>query len=125
MILATQSLAQLDVQDRQFERNLLPTLFGNLDGLFVFQTSAEDARYLVRELGEGMDENDVINQGERQCYVRLSAGPEPLPTFSVHLDPPPEGDPVMAEEIEWRLHADQGEDPADRNEDCRAHPLLG
>ena len=75
------------------------TRFGNLDGPFVFQTSAEDARYLVHELGEGIDENDIFNQGEHECYARLSSGQEPIPTVSAHLDPPPESNPAVASEL--------------------------
>ena len=51
LILATQSLGRLDALDRPGERALKATLFANLDGLFAFHTSAEDARYLVPELG--------------------------------------------------------------------------
>ena len=82
LILATQSLARLEALDRDQGRSLRATVFANLDGLFAFHTSAEDARYLVRELGGEIDEHDLIELGEHQCYARLSAGGERLPTFS-------------------------------------------
>ncbi|MCX6021489.1 MAG: hypothetical protein NTZ05_07125 [Chloroflexi bacterium] len=72
-------------------------MFANLDGLFAFHTSAEDAQYLVRELGDEIDEQDLISLGEHQCYVKLSAGGQRLPTFSVRLDPPPLSDPVVGD----------------------------
>ena len=55
------------------ERGLRATVFANLDGLFAFNCSAEDARYLVPELGGAIDEQDLLELGEHQCYVRLSS----------------------------------------------------
>ncbi len=96
LILATQSLAQLEALDSQQQRALRATLFSNLDGLFAFHTSAEDARYLIAELGDGIDEQDLLELGEYRCYAKLSARGERLPVFSVHLDPPPPGDDALA-----------------------------
>jgi hypothetical protein len=99
LILATQSLARLEALDREQGRSLRATVFANLDGLFAFHTSAEDARYLVRELGGEIDESDLLELGEHQCYAKLSAGGERLPTFSVSLDPPPTGDAATRESL--------------------------
>ena len=44
------------------------------------------------ELGGAIDEQDLVELGEHQCYVRLSSGGQRLPTFSVKLDPPPATD---------------------------------
>jgi hypothetical protein len=96
LVLATQSLARLETFDPTGGRALRATLFSNLDGLFAFHTSAEDARYLVPELGEGVDEGDLLELGEYRCYAKLSARGERLPVFSVQLDPPPAGDPALA-----------------------------
>jgi hypothetical protein len=99
LVLATQSLARLETIDPQGGhggRALRSTLFSNLDGLFAFHTSAEDARYLVPELGEGVDEGDLLELGEYHCYAKLSSRGERLPVFSVRLDPPPASDPVLA-----------------------------
>jgi hypothetical protein len=73
-------------------RGLRATVFANLDGLFAFNCSAEDATYLVPELGGALDEQDLVELGEHQCYVRLSSRGQRLPTFSVKLDPPPRTD---------------------------------
>ena len=87
LVLATQSLARLDALDREGRRALRATVFANVDGLFAFHTSAEDARYLAPELGE------------HRCYARISAGGERLPAFSIHLDPPPPADQVLAQRL--------------------------
>lgn len=96
LILATQALARQEVLDRAHERALRSTLFSNLDGLFAFHCSAEDARYLEPELGGELEVADLVSLGDYQCYARLWAGGERLPVFSVRLDPPPVGDPDLA-----------------------------
>jgi hypothetical protein len=53
----------------------------------------------VRELGEEVDEQDLVALGEHQCYARISAGGERLPTFSLRLDPPPASDPDLADRL--------------------------
>jgi hypothetical protein len=88
LVLATQSLARLIALGQNDGRGLRATVFANLDGLFAFNCSAEDAAYLVPELGGAIDEQDLVELGEHQCYVRLSSGGRRLPTFSVSLDPP-------------------------------------
>src|SRR5205814_8813581 len=99
LVLATQTLSRLDtLTTAQQVRDLRAAVFSNLDGLFAFHTSAEDARYLAPELGGGLDEQDLLELGHFQCYARLtdaSTG-ERLPTFSVQLDPPPVGDSALA-----------------------------
>ena len=74
-------------------------VFANLDGLFAFNCSAEDAEYLVPELGGAIDEQDLVELGEHQCYARLSSCGKRLPTFSVQLDPPPSGDASRADTL--------------------------
>ncbi|MDQ3700828.1 MAG: type IV secretion system DNA-binding domain-containing protein, partial [Chloroflexota bacterium] len=99
LVLATQSLARLEALDREHHRGLRATLFANLDGLFAFHCSAEDARYLVQELGSRIDEEDLLELGEHRCYARLSSRGSRLPLFSVQLDPPPAPDPELAERL--------------------------
>jgi hypothetical protein len=55
LVLATQSLARLLALGRDDGRGLRATVFANLDGLFAFNCSAEDAEYLVPELGGAID----------------------------------------------------------------------
>jgi hypothetical protein len=99
VLLATQTLSRLDrLTDAQRTRNLRASVFSNLDGLFAFHTSAEDAAYLAEELGGGLDGQDMLELGHYQCYARLTdvRTGERLPTFSVQLEPPPDGDDQLA-----------------------------
>ena len=115
-MLATQTLSRLDrLTDAQRTRDLRASVFSNLDGLFAFHTSAEDAAYLAEELGGGLDAQDLLELGHYQCYARLTdvRTGERLPTFSVQLDPPPAGDDQLAERLA-RLSAERyGRDALD------------
>jgi hypothetical protein len=75
---------------------------------------------LVPELGAEIDEQDLVGLGEHRCYVKLSAGGERLPTFSVHLDPPPQSDPSLAGQLAARSFAKYGRDRALIEADLRS-----
>lgn len=120
LVLATQSLTRLDTLDKQQERALRATVFANLDGLFAFNVSAEDAGYLVHELGPEVDEEDLVSVGEHQCYARLSARGERLPTFSVRLSPPPASNPAVARQIAAASAALYGRDVGAVERDLRS-----
>jgi hypothetical protein len=102
LVLATQTLARLDhLTVAQQVRDLRAAVFSNLDGLFAFHTSAEDARYLADELGGGLDEQDLLELAHFECYARLSdmRTGERLPAFIVRLDPPPTPDRQLSFEL--------------------------
>jgi len=116
VLLATQTLSRLDrLTDAQRTRNLRASVFSNLDGLFAFHTSAEDATYLAEELGGGLDAQDLLELGHYQCYARITdvhTG-ERLPAFSVQLEPPPAGSEQLATRLA-RLSAEHyGRDALD------------
>jgi hypothetical protein len=112
LVLATQSLARLLAIGQEEGRGLRATVFANLDGLFAFNCSAEDAEYLVAELGGAIEEQDLVELGEHQCYVRLSSRGERLPTFSVHLDPPMPPDRQLAAALAYASARRFGRDAA-------------
>src|SRR5207248_1400921 len=72
LVLATQSLARLAELDRTEGRGLRAVVFANIDGLFAFNCSAEDADYLVPELGGAVEVQDLVELGEHACYARIS-----------------------------------------------------
>jgi hypothetical protein len=86
--LITQSLARLDAIDRQ----LRPTVFANIDGLTVFQVSADDAHDLVAELGPELAEADLTDLDDHTCYARWWSGGVRPAVFSLRVDPPPQFD---------------------------------
>jgi hypothetical protein len=105
LILATQSLSRLEALDSKYHRALRGSIFANIDGLFAFHTSAEDARYLVDELAgrdhkrREVDEADLLSLPDYHCYARLWCRGEHPPVLSVALDPPPPTDARLAAEL--------------------------
>jgi len=96
--LVTQSLAKLDAIDRQ----LVPTILSNSDGLTVFQASAEDARRLLPELGGDIEVEDVVSLDDFTCYARWWDGFARPPAFTLRVDPPPPADADRVREIARR-----------------------
>jgi hypothetical protein len=97
-VLVTQSLAKLDAIDRA----LRPTIFSNIDGLTVFQVSAEDARYLAPELGSDLAAEDLVDLDDFECYARWWSDGRRLPAFSLRLSRPPAVDAGRVETIARR-----------------------
>jgi type IV secretion system coupling TraD/TrwB family protein len=84
-VLVTQGLAKLDAVDR----SLVPTIFSNIDGLTVFQVSADDARRLTPELGGDLEVEDLTGLDDFECYARWWDGAARPAAFSFRVDPPP------------------------------------
>ncbi len=110
LVLATQSLGALDTVDPQ--RGLRNTVFANVDHLFAFNCSAEDARSLALELGAPIEPADLVELGDYQCYARLSSGGERLPAFHLRLDSPPVADTVVRDLVAAASGARYGRDAA-------------
>lgn len=87
--LATQSLAYLD----SFDRTLRSTVLANIDHLFAFTMAAEDACLLRLD---GVEEADITQLDDYQCYARLSLRGQRLPLFSLNLNAPPQADENQA-----------------------------
>ncbi len=94
--LATQSLSYLD----RLDRTLRSTVLSNVDQLFAFAMSGEDA-HILHEL-DSIEEDDITNLDDFTCYAKLSVGGRRLPVFSLRLDPPTVGDQQLAQRIRTR-----------------------
>ena len=95
-VLATQSLARL----AELSPTMQDTLLANVSCLAVFQVAASDARELIGELDRGrVDEEDLVSLPVHHCYVRATTGGQRLPTFTLAVRKPGDGDPQMAQRI--------------------------
>jgi hypothetical protein len=94
--LATQSLSYLD----RLDRTLRHTVLANVDHLFAFAMSAEDAR-LLQEL-DGIEPEDITNLDDYTCYAKLTICGRRLPVFSLQLDAPVTGDAEQAKRVRIR-----------------------
>lgn len=82
--LATQSLSYLD----EIDRSLKPTVLANIDHLFAFAMSADDAKALAPYL-DGLEVADLLSLDAYTCYARLMHLGQRLPVFSLRIAEPP------------------------------------
>ena len=75
-------------------------MLANIDHLFAFHMAGEDAR-ILHEL-DSIEEDDITNLDDFQCYVKLSLGGHRLPVFSLNLDAPPQPDSQVAQQVRLR-----------------------
>jgi len=102
--LVTQALSKLDTIDR----DLLPTILANSDGLTVFGASAEDARRLLPELGGDLEIEDVVSLDDFSAHARWWDGFGRPPALTFRVDPPPPADPARTRALAERSAARYG-----------------
>ena len=120
--LATQTLAYLD----ELDRALRPTVMANVDQLFCYAMSAEDARIVERELDGLVTTSDLIALDDFHCYARLTVEGQRVPVFSLALDPPTllaDEQRTQAEALRQRSQRRIGRE-AQRTETLIAHAAL-
>ena len=88
-VLVTQSLAKLDI----VHDGLADQIKSNIDGITAFQTSGDDARDLLSELGEEyLSISDIVGLDDFHAYGRWVTDHTKGPPFSFEVLPPPEID---------------------------------
>lgn len=75
LVLANQYLEQLAPEVRT-------SILGNVGSLVVFRVGAVDAARLSKELGTGVDPDDLISLPNRSFWIRLLVGGEAVPAFT-------------------------------------------
>jgi hypothetical protein len=85
----------------QLPQEMIHALCGNVGTMVSFQVGANDAEFLVQQLGGGLTVQDFLSLPRYRCYVRTEVGGEATPPFSVRTLPPPE---IAIEEEIRRLH---------------------
>ncbi len=87
MLLATQSLARLDTNERKLKSGVL----GNVGVIIGYQMAAEDARIISPEMdSERVPEQLLVNLNPRHCCVRVNSDTVCYPAFSMRTLPPPD-----------------------------------
>ena len=96
VFLGTQSLAKLDELGPNMSRTLMP----NIGFLAVFNTEANDATELTRQLGPSfVSSRDITFLPEYNTFIMMRDGGRRLPPFTAAILPPDVGDPMMADLI--------------------------
>ncbi len=94
-VLATQSLGPL----KTLYPNLKESIFSNIAGLFVFQTSAEDADLLRHELDEEVEIPDITNLDDFSCYLKTQLNGVRLAIMSLDILKPNAGQRSIVEQV--------------------------
>lgn len=79
LIVANQYIAQMSDQIRD-------AVFGNAGSIGSFKVGVNDAQYLANEFDPVFTQNDLINLENLNMYLKLLAGGEYYPSFSLKLD---------------------------------------
>lgn len=109
VVLGTQSLAMIETM----EPGLKGAIFANSSTLFLFESSAEDARYLVHEVDRPVSVADLTNLGPYRCYVKTMIGGERIPVFTLDTLPPQECSSEQAERVGLLSRRRYGRDRAE------------
>ncbi len=109
VVLGTQSLAMIETM----EPGLKGAIFANSSTLFIFESSAEDARYLVHEVDRPVSVADLTNLGPFRCYVKTMIGGERMPVFTLETLPPQQGSSEQAERVRLLSRKRYGRDRAE------------
>ncbi len=107
--LATQSLAYLDHLDRR-DHTLRATVLANIDHLFAFTMSADDARLLHLD---SVEPEDITGLSDYECYARLSLNGRRLPLFSLRLAPASQPDAQQQQRVRERSQQRSGRRPVE------------
>ncbi len=87
MMLATQSIARLDTQERKLKAGVL----GNVGVIIAYQMSAEDAHIISAEMdSDRVSGNMLVNLLPRHCCVRIVSDIMTYPAFTMSTLPPPD-----------------------------------
>ena len=99
-MLATQSLARLDTDERKLKDGVL----GNVGCIVGYQMSAADARIISQEMdAERVEERFLVNLDPYNCYMRINSDSQAFPAFSMKTLPPPDASFGSAEAVELVL----------------------
>lgn len=79
LVVANQYIAQMSDQIRD-------AVFGNAGSIGSFKVGVNDAQYLANEFDPIFNQNDLINLENLNMYIKLLAGGEYFPSFSLKLD---------------------------------------
>ncbi len=95
-ILSAQSLCAIP------EPGIVPTLFANVENLFIFRTTGQDAQLILPETHAMMHSQSITLLSDHECFLR-TRGPHGMPRFDVlETLPPGQGDDAIATEIQKR-----------------------
>jgi len=92
MTIAHQFIGQLDEKIKN-------SVFGNVGSMVVFRVGFEDAEFIEKQFAPVFTVNDLINQDNRNAYVKLLSGGRTVKPFSMVTASPEKGNPAQVEKL--------------------------
>jgi len=90
--IAHQFIAQIDEKIRD-------AVFGNVGSMAVFRVGAEDAEFLQKQFEPVFTANDIMNNDNMNCYLRMLSGGKPVRPFNIEFTWPDKGNPDIADKL--------------------------
>ncbi|MEX1087131.1 MAG: TraM recognition domain-containing protein, partial [Candidatus Paceibacterota bacterium] len=100
---AHQYIAQLD-------EGIKDSIFGNVGSMCSFRIGSDDAEFLEHQFQPTVHSQDLMNVQNRNAYIRMLVGGEPVKPFSIATQAPTEGDYEHAERMKQLSYLTYGED---------------
>lgn len=90
--IAHQFIAQLDEKIRD-------AVFGNVGSMAVFRVGADDAEFLQKQFEPVFTMNDIMNNDNMNCYLRMLSGGKPVRPFNIEFTWPDKGNSEIVEKL--------------------------
>lgn len=90
--IAHQFIAQLDEKIRD-------AVFGNVGSMSVFRVGADDAEFLQKQFEPVFTMNDIMNNDNMNCYLRMLSGGKPVRPFNIEFTWPDKGNPDIVDKL--------------------------
>ncbi len=90
--IAHQFIAQLDEKIRD-------AVFGNVGSMAVFRVGADDADFLQKQFEPVFTMNDIMNNDNMNCYLRMLSGGKPVRPFNIEFTWPPKGNDDIVDKL--------------------------
>ncbi|MEI8062114.1 MAG: TraM recognition domain-containing protein [bacterium] len=90
--IAHQFISQLDEKIRD-------AVFGNVGSMAVFRVGADDAEFLQKQFEPIFTMNDIMNNDNMNCYLRMLSGGKPVRPFNIEFTWPPKGNEEIVDKL--------------------------
>lgn len=90
--IAHQFIAQLDEKIRD-------AVFGNVGSMAVFRVGADDAEFLQKQFEPVFTANDIMNNDNMNCYLRMLSGGKPVKPFNIEFTWPDKGNQDIVDKL--------------------------
>ncbi len=97
----------------QLEENIKNAVFGNVGSMAIFRISPEDAAFIEPKFKPTFSAGDIMKIDNRNAYVNMLVGGQPVKPFNMETFAPPKGSIEMVENLKQLSYMKYGRDRAE------------